>query len=446
LIAGGGVAALEALIALRALAHDAVAIELLSPGTDFSYRPMSVAEPFGLARVMRYDLGQIAAEFEATHRTDGLASVDPEGHAVLTTGGQRLEYDALLITIGAKYLEALPGALTFRGQVDREAMSGLLGDLERGEVGRLVFAVPPAVRWPLALYELALMTSGHLTARGVREVAMRLVTHEAEPLGLFGAQSSNQIRELMSAAGVELQTGTVSERVEPGRLILQGGDGIDADRVVALARLEVAPIPGIPQTTRGFIPTDPYGRVDDLRDVYAAGDATWYPLKQGGLATQQADAAASAIARQAGAEVELEPFRPILRGVLLTGTEPLHMRAEVGGHEHGPDSSTDALWWPPSKVAGRFLSPYLASKAGPEEPEHAAFQDSWAPDGAPPGPDQHAAIQLALAAAEESARWSDFDSALRWLGVAERLNMVLPDEYLAKRREWSAARRGAAPG
>ena len=46
-IAGGGVAGLEAMLALRELAGDRVDIELLSPSDEFVYRPMLVAEPFG---------------------------------------------------------------------------------------------------------------------------------------------------------------------------------------------------------------------------------------------------------------------------------------------------------------------------------------------------------------------------------------------------------------
>ena len=48
LVAGGGVAALEALLALHELAGRHVHLELLAPGTQFLNRPASVAAPFGL--------------------------------------------------------------------------------------------------------------------------------------------------------------------------------------------------------------------------------------------------------------------------------------------------------------------------------------------------------------------------------------------------------------
>ena len=56
--------------------------------------------------------------------------------------------------------------------------------------------------------------------------------------------------------------------------------------------------------------------VRGVDDVYAAGDMTTFPLKQGGIAAQMADAAASAIAVRAGVPVAQHPFRPVIRGLL----------------------------------------------------------------------------------------------------------------------------------
>ena len=96
-----------------------------------------------------------------------------------------------------------------------------------------------------------------------------------------------------------------------------------------------------------------------LDGVYAAGDGTAFPIKQGGLATQQADAVAETIAAAAGAPIEPQPFRPVLRGMLLTGGDNRFMRNAVAGGEGEPEVASHALWWPPSKVAGRYLAPFL---------------------------------------------------------------------------------------
>ena len=104
--------------------------------------------------------------------------------------------------------------------------------------------------------------------------------------------------------------------------------------------------------------------MDNLIDVYAAGDATAFPIKQGGIAAQQAVAAAQAIAADAGADVTPEPFEPVLRGLLVTGGEERYMRSELGGGAGQTSSVTEqALWWPPGKLAAHYLTPYLARLA-----------------------------------------------------------------------------------
>ena len=137
------------------------------------------------------------------------------------------------------------------------------------------------------------------------------------------------------------------------------GDGIEADRVIALPRLEGPRLAGLPCDRDGFIPTDDRCRVGSEVDVYAAGDATQFPLKQGGIATQQADTAAAEIAAQAGAPVEPEPFKPVLRGLLLTGMVPRYLRgepgtAEVDGRHRGAVvAAVEDRRPPPRAVPGR---------------------------------------------------------------------------------------------
>ena len=106
------------------------------------------------------------------------------------------------------------------------------------------------------------------------------------------------------------------------------------------------------------MPVDEHGRVPGLDDVYAAGDMTTRPLKQGGLATQQADVAAAAIAAAAGAPVEPEAYRPVLRAMLLTGGRPRYLR-RAPARAAAIAASTRRPWWPPHKIAGRELAPYL---------------------------------------------------------------------------------------
>ena len=115
-----------------------------------------------------------------------------------------------------------------------------------------------------------------------------------------------------------------------------------------------------------FIPVDEYGRVEGLADVYAAGDAVDFPVKQGGLAAQQADAVAAHVAARHGVRVETSPFQPVLRGMLLTGGEPRFMRSGVPGADPDITGGWFPLWWPPTKIAGRYLPPYLLERSEAE--------------------------------------------------------------------------------
>jgi sulfide:quinone oxidoreductase len=137
---------------------------------------------------------------------------------------------------------------------------------------------------------------------------------------------------------------------------------IDVDRVVALPRLLGRAPDGVPSDDDGFVAVDAHCKVRAQAHVWAAGDGIAFPVKFGGLAAEQADAAGEAIARLAGADVTPQPFRPVLRGRLLTGQGERFLHHVAGGGGGDGKVADHALWWPPGKVAGRSLSPYLAQR------------------------------------------------------------------------------------
>lgn len=433
-IAGGGVGALEALLALRDIAPAHLDVELVSPNTTFSYAALAVAEPFGLAERRPIDIPALAADQGVRFHQDALHSVDAERREVWLRSGARLAYDALLVATGVRAEPLLPGAFTFGGPADVEAFRRLLGEIESGVVKRVTFTAVRGTRWPLPLYELALMTSAWASRRGI-EVGLELVTYEERPLGLFGARVSDRVATLLEDSGIGLRVSTNAVAVGPLGLMAAPGGLFRADRVVTLPRLRVDHIPGLPQGRGGFIPTDEYCRVEGLDDVYAVGDATWYPVKQGGLAAQQADVAAFAIAHAAGAGVEAFPFSPVLRGILLTGDTPQYLRGE-----RGSAAASSPLWSPVAKVAGRWLAPYVAARGSGLE-SHPLVDLPEPPAG---DPEHEAALQLALDAADAAAGWGDMATALRWLDVAEGANVTLPAEYALKRDKWRSEGGGVA--
>jgi sulfide:quinone oxidoreductase len=435
LVAGGGVAGLEALLALSALAEGLVDVELMSPDDEFVYRPMLVAEPFGAAEALRLDLEEVVAEAGVRHTKAALASVEPAARTVETDAGDTIRYDALLVAVGARPVEAVPGALTFSGEAERRRFGKLLASLGRRGTKRLVFVVPREVSWSIAAYELALLTAAERDARELPGVEVILATHESTPLEVFGPAVSQLVAARLEEARVSLRPASIAERVEDGRLLFASGDALESPAIVALPALEVPRIPGLPQRNGGFVQTDTSMRVVGLESVWAAGDATWFPVKQGGLAAQQSDAAARSIAAAAGAHVPVEPFQPVLRAALITGGAPEYMRSTFPSRGTGEATAGRGLWSPPSKVAGRYLGPYVARRLGEESAQELVDLDSSA-EPAADAAEHELAIALVLAAADADAGLGDFEGALRWLSFVEQLNLVIPAAYVVRRHEW----------
>jgi sulfide:quinone oxidoreductase len=418
-IAGGGIAGLEALIALHGHLGSGVRIELLEANTDLVERQHAVSEPFGGGPARRFDLVRIAADHDAHLRPDRLASVDPDHRRLRTVRGDTLDYDALLIAVGASPDMAIPGALTFSGPRDVGAFAALLADLDAGRVQRVAFAVPATVTWALPLYELALMTGEHVRTRGLEGVGLVLVTPEHSPLEAFGPRIASHIWSLLAERGVALRPDSVALRAGPGGLIVAHGEPVQAERIVSLPRLVGPWIGGLPHDGEGFLTTDEHGAVLRTEAVWAAGDGTAFPLKQGGLAAQQAGAAAAAIARSLGADVRPEPFRPVLRGMLLDPAGPRFLDSTRG------DVPTTPLWWPPAKVAAPHLSGYLA----PHAPDAAVDAD----------PEDIDVGELLLGLAERHATLGEDALALRCLNAAAQVRGGLPPDAAARRDELAGA-------
>jgi len=354
LVAGAGVAAVECVLALRELAGTAVEVELLAPAGELVDRPASVTTPFGAEAAPRIDLSGLGL----VHRHDALAAVSPATHEVLTRDGARISYDQLVVATGAHSRAAVTGAVTFRGPLSAGAMERVLARATADPELRVAFAAPAGATWPLPLYELALLTAAALRERGVAEPDLTVVTAEEEPLAVLGAEAAAAVLGALDGAGIDVVTGAAAVAAVEGALRLDDGRVVGADVVVALGLVEGPRIPGLPHDADGFLEIDEHGRVRGCDDVFAAGDATAFPIKHGSLAAAQADAIAETIAAGAGALADPAPFRPVVRGMLLTGAEPLYIRAELGG---SATVTTEPLWSPPAKIVGRYLTPFLAA-------------------------------------------------------------------------------------
>jgi sulfide:quinone oxidoreductase len=362
-IAGGGVGALEGLLALQDLAEDRVHISVLTAARHVTYRPLSVAEPFGSEPAPRYDWERITRDRGVRWISDLLEAVRPDARAVDTRDGPPVPYDALLLAVGAQPEPALAGAISFAGPRDVLTIRETLEALAPGRPHTIAFVAMPGTGWTLPLYELALMTAAHGRRCGL-DLAIELISCESAPLGVFGADASAAVRLRLRDAGIHLRTGTFPTEYAEGRLWLELEGPLDVDLVVALPRLRGPGLRGLSNEPGGFAPVDGYGRVRGADRVWAVGDMTARPLKQGGLAAQQADvAAADIVAQIAGGDADVRPYQPRLQGMLLTGANPLYLQGDPrAAAESG--ASSQPLWWPPQKVVGAHLGPYLEALDG----------------------------------------------------------------------------------
>jgi sulfide:quinone oxidoreductase len=417
LVAGGGIASLELLLALRVHAGAQLAITLLSAEAALAPRAMTVAEPFERGGAQTHDWDAITAELDVGLVLDRLVAVDTDARTAFTNGGRRIPYDVLVLATGARRVEALAGALTFgTGASAAERLRWLVDDVLAGRAASIAFALPWPSSWSLPLYELALLTAHELREHGC-SAAVRLVTPETHALELLGPAARDAVVPLLDALGIELFTHAQPRAVVAGGVRTDDGANIEADHVVTLADIVARPMAGLPIDRAGFVPVDLHGRVTGEPRVYAAGEVTAFPLRQGGLAAQQADVVAETIAARYAGGPAPTPFAPVLRARLTTSGAPLYLQARPAGQSL---ASHRPMWSPAEKVAGRYLAPYLAT-ARPGRLGAAPLAER-VPALAPlPGTDRSAVtLALTLAAAEE--RCHNRSRALQALDAAQALD------------------------
>ena len=189
-------------------------------------------------------------------------------------------------------------------------MQGVVSRLREGRLRRVVFTMPGGHGWALPAYELALLAATELKRAGIADTQLTIVTPEDGPLQIFGRRASEQVAQLLADNGIDVMTGTHPVKYEGGLLSIVPGEDVEADAVVSLPRLEGRRIEGIPYDTTDFVPVDDHMRVPGAPRTYAVGDVTNFPVKQGGIATQQADVAAESIAARARLRGRGQPARP----------------------------------------------------------------------------------------------------------------------------------------
>jgi sulfide:quinone oxidoreductase len=352
-IAGGGFAGVEAALGLREHLGDVADVALVAPSDELVHQALDAA-PLTLGGVRRHPLGAVCDRLGVRFVQDTVAGVDPAARTVALGGGDALSYDALLVAVGARRVMALDHAVVFGSALDAGAVEAVLTLARRGDAARVAVVVPPGAAWSLPAYEVAL----RIADAGARAI---VISPEPAPADAFGS-ASEAVAGALRDAGVELVHGTAAD-IDPGAVVLQDGALIDADATIALPWVRGPRIAGLPADPDGFLPTDPWCAVDGAPGVWAAGDGTTFPVRQGGIACQQAAVAAASAARALGAGAPDEPLRPVVRGALPTVAGTLWLEHDLSTGR--ARAATEPLWEPAHRIGGVRLPAFLERLAPP---------------------------------------------------------------------------------
>lgn len=347
-IIGGGVAALEAMLALDAISYRGADVHLFSPESRFVLKPLAVSRGFGRSGLLTFDLPRLTATAGATFHKSSVSEVVTSRRVIGLSDDSEFEYDYLIAAPGAEPYGAVPGATTYRWSAGNEAVAEAVTPLRDREKPKVVVAMPEGGTWPLPLYELALLIASELGS----SASITVVTPEKSPLELFGKVATGKVAALLQTRNIETILETSPAEYRDGVLVTTDGRQIEADLAITLPLLTGRRISGLPCDEQGFIPVDDIGRIQDHDREFAAGDVTSFPVKFGGLATEQADVVAAAIAAEARGGPAPEPFKPVYRGILVTADG-------LVGLGPGVDNSGPYGWDPAEKVHGKFLMPFL---------------------------------------------------------------------------------------
>jgi sulfide:quinone oxidoreductase len=338
LVVGGGIAGVEALMALADLGESRLRLRVVAPHPGFVLRPQILGAPWG-GGPLQIDLAGLCRAFGADFTAGTVTDVDVAGYRVGLADGTTLAYDRLLLAPGARPALPYTGARVL-------GFGALPQELAASSGGSVAIVVPPGASWTLPAYELALLTAAH------RRGDVRVVTAEAAPMEAFGPGARPSIWALLRRCGVAVQTEAAPEI---------GADvGDHAHTVIALPLLEGPALGGVPLDRHGFVRVDRAMAVLQTKHLHAAGDATDGPIKQGGLAGQQADTATAELVRSCGGRPPAIAYEPVLRGKLIAaGGEDLYLRRALDGADPGRASS-DRLWEPAGVVCAWRLARWLA--------------------------------------------------------------------------------------
>ncbi|MGH2958586.1 MAG: FAD-dependent oxidoreductase, partial [Solirubrobacterales bacterium] len=359
LIAGSGPGALEATLGLSASEYLDAKIALISPQLEFQYRPNLVMEPFGVTTTAKYAVAEVIRHPDVTQWSGTLERIDTAASKAYSPEGDEFDFDALIIATGTEtHADLNEPVVTFGKPGSLEKLKEIVAAIDAGSVHSVLFTAPPGPTWQLPLYEFALMCAERAERQSGQQIVISIATPEADPLDVFGAENSATVLRLCADFGVVLHTDTTVEAFDGTTAHLSDGTSQAVDRVFAMPRLTGRAPEGIPTDEDGFIHVDDNQLIAGTTNVYAVGDVTDFRVKQGGLASMQADAAICAIESTLGGREAAEPFVHEIDAILLAADRRVAMRARIG-NETSQSIAIEQPTGPVQKIQSRLLSERL---------------------------------------------------------------------------------------
>jgi NADH dehydrogenase FAD-containing subunit len=379
-VVGGGFGGLESAFYLRMKLQDRAHITLVSDQDYFLFKPNTIYIPFGLpVEKLKIRLEKPTRrrhiDFVQTH----VREIDPVAQTVLGDRA-KLPYDFLVVATGAGMRpQEIPGlaeyAETIWTPADmlrlRGAYSTLLAGAKEGKRRQVLFLVPPNNKCAGPLYEMVFMLDTWLKRQQAREmVDIAWSTFEAGYIQAFGPRLDEAVTKEFEERSISGFKSYVVEKVEQGRVTYRNGQSLPYDLLISFPPYVAStPFPPLPSDDRGFIATDPASRqVVGHPEIYAAGDAGDFPVKQAFLAFLQADAVAAHLSAQVlgtAPELDFEPnsmcvmeqfdkatFAQVPLRVTGIPERPVEVRPDADGAYRVGSS---LLWRPGKKLLGVYL-------------------------------------------------------------------------------------------
>jgi NADH dehydrogenase FAD-containing subunit len=390
LVAGGGYGGLETALALKDALAERVDITLLTATVDLTYRPLSSGAPFVREPARTIDVHRLADERGMRVVPDELVTVQDDECRVLTHDGELIDFDALVIAVGAHERGSAPPLVTWGQEPDQGLLGALLGDLAAGTVKSVAVTVPAGAGWPLAGYEAALILAWTASHLAPTPVSVTVITAEERPASGLGPRAADWVSRTLADAGVEVLSSSVVHSFTAEQDTHDRGRGhsvrvtlsdpaheITVDRVLCVPETFGPDVPGLPSTPHGFLPTSVDGRVLGGDRVWALGDAVKRSLKHSIITAAEADAVAGSIVATLGLGEPSGAPLPALHGILVDVPEQRWWDANKGQLRDG-QMATGCLWWPPEEALGHHLAQWVHT-------HDRAVHDEvrWHPNGLP---------------------------------------------------------------